>query len=138
MTATGWPTQKTDGGIWISTESCYLDSPMKGYQTVPEGAYALLKIQDRGIGISPEDLQHIFEPFYTKKVMGRSGTGLGMAVVWGTVQDHRGAIQVASEETDRVQEAQRLGARGYLKKPYTLEKVGLAFREELNRIEPFQ
>ena len=82
MTATGWPTQKTDGDIWISTESCYLDSPMKGYQTVPEGAYALLKIQDRGIGISTEDLQHIFEPFYTKKVMGRSGTGLGMAVVW--------------------------------------------------------
>ena len=47
-------------------------------------------------------------------------------------------ISSGFSETDRVQEAQRLGARGYLKKPYTLEKVGLAFREELNRIEPFQ
>jgi two-component system, cell cycle sensor histidine kinase and response regulator CckA len=41
-------------------------------------------------------LPHIFEPFYTKKIMGRSGTGLGMAVVWGTVQDHRGYIDVQS------------------------------------------
>ncbi len=244
--------QPGEGEILISTESCYLDSPFKGYQTVPEGEYALLKIQDRGIGIAPEDLQRIFEPFYTKKVMGRSGTGLGMAVVWGTVQDHRGYLQVTSEigrgsafalyfpitrqargpeieslpleaylghqekvlviddlleqreiaqkilirlgyqvfsvasgeeaveflkntpvdvllldmimdpgidgletyqrilkihprqkavissgfsETDRVLEAQCLGARGYLKKPYTLEKLGLALREELHRLE---
>ncbi|MCP4689693.1 MAG: response regulator, partial [Desulfobacterales bacterium] len=39
-----------------------------------------------------------FEPFYTKKVMGRSGTGLGMAVVWGTVKDHKGYIDIQSEE----------------------------------------
>ena len=49
-----------------------------------------------GIGIPREDIERIFEPFYTKKVMGRSGTGLGMAVVWGTVKDHDGYIDVQS------------------------------------------
>ena len=56
----------------------------------------------------------------------------------GNLSPAKAIISSGSSETDRVQEAQRLGARGYLKKPYTLEKVGLAFREELNRIEPFQ
>jgi CheY-like chemotaxis protein len=57
----------------------------------------MLTVADSGAGISPEDRERIFEPFYTKKVMGRSGTGLGMAVVWGTVKDHRGYILVQSE-----------------------------------------
>ncbi|MEE8479898.1 MAG: response regulator [Desulfobacterales bacterium] len=207
-------------------------------------------VSDNGLGICKEDMDRIFEPFYTKKVMGRSGTGLGMAVVWGTVKDHKGYIEaessegkgttftlyfpvtreeivtekplrsieeymgkgesilivddveeqreIASEmlkklgyaattvssgkeavgylkynssdllvldmimdpgidgletykriieihpnqkaiiasgysETDRVKEAQRLGAGEYIKKPYTLEKIGLAVREELEK-----
>lgn len=55
-----------------------------------------LKIKDTGMGISPEDQEHIFEPFFTRKVMGRSGTGLGMSVVWGAVQDHNGHIDISS------------------------------------------
>lgn len=55
-------------------------------------------MSDTGGGISETDLKRIFEPFYTKKVMGRSGTGLGLAVVWGTVKDHDGYINVQSEE----------------------------------------
>lgn len=57
----------------------------------------LLEIADTGSGISRDDMEKIFEPFYTKKVMGRSGTGLGLAVVWGTIMDHHGHIHVESD-----------------------------------------
>ena len=51
-------------------------------------------VSDDGLGISADDLERIFELFYTKKVMGRSGTGLGLAVVLNTIQDHDGYINV--------------------------------------------
>lgn len=84
------------GKIRIITENRYIDNPIRGYDDVNEGDYAILKVIDDGVGISPDDMDRIFEPFYTKKVMGRSGTGLGMAVVWGTMKDHRGYIDVWS------------------------------------------
>ena len=84
------------GKIHISTENKYIDRPIRGYEDVQEGDYVLLSVVDSGIGISTDDLSRIFEPFYTKKEMGRSGTGLGMAVVWGTVKDHNGYIDVQS------------------------------------------
>lgn len=247
--------QPKGGEILVFTESRYVDKPIRGYETIHEGDYAILRVQDKGIGISPEDLGRIFEPFYTKKAMGRSGTGLGMAVVWGTVHDHKGYIQVNStpgegtvfellfpitrkempreitslsldpfmghqenvlvvddipeqrdisvkmlhrlgyqaaamssgeeaveylqnntvdvlvldmimdpgidgletykrilkhhpqqkailasgfSETDRVYEAQKLGAGSYIKKPYTLEKLGSAMKKELSRSAPGQ
>jgi signal transduction histidine kinase/ActR/RegA family two-component response regulator len=86
------------GKTTITTQNRYIDQPIKGYDEVQEGDYAVLTIADDGIGISPSDIERIFEPFYTKKVMGKSGTGLGMAVVWGTVKDHRGYINVQSHE----------------------------------------
>jgi two-component system cell cycle sensor histidine kinase/response regulator CckA len=89
----------TGGGtITISTENRYIDRLIRGYDRVEEGDYVILSVSDTGVGIPAEDLERIFEPFYTKKVMGRSGTGLGMAVVWGTVKDHRGYIDVQSTE----------------------------------------
>ncbi len=84
------------GNILISTQNRYIDKPIRGYDDVEEGDYVILSVSDTGMGIAPEDLERIFEPFYTKKVMGRSGTGLGMAVVWGTVKDHNGYIDVQS------------------------------------------
>ncbi len=86
------------GEISIATRNQYLDKRIKRYETIEEGNYAILEVQDRGIGISPMDLERIFEPFYTKKKMGKSGTGLGMAVVWGTVKDHKGYLDVQSIE----------------------------------------
>jgi len=240
-----------DGGkIFISAENRYIDRSISGYDSVEEGEYITLMVSDTGIGISRKDLERIFEPFYTKKVMGRSGTGLGLAVVWSTVKDHKGYIDVQStegkgstftlyfpasreemtkkegilpvedymgkgesilvvddvkeqielaltmlttlgysahavssgeeaveylkehsvdlivldmimdpdmdgldtykkiikmhprqkaiiasgfSETDRVKEAQRLGAGAYVKKPYSLEKIGISIRDELER-----
>lgn len=238
------------GEICISTNNCYVDKPISGFDTVKEGEYVTLTVSDTGTGISQDHIERIFEPFYSKKVMGRSGTGLGMAVVWGTIKDHDGYIDIHSNEgkgttftlyfpvtredlpkeephiaiesyrgkgesimvvddveeqreivsemlarlgyqvitvssgeeavntimtrtvdlvildmimdpgidgldtyrrilefhpeqkaiitsgfseTTRVREAQRLGARTYIKKPYLLEKIGLAIRSELDR-----
>ena len=239
------------GAIRIATQNRYIDTAYQGYETIPEGEYAVLEVADQGIGISADDVTRIFEPFYTKKSMGRSGTGLGMSVVWGTVKDHDGFIDIRSEEgagttftlyfpatrtteemaapiyiedylgqgesilvvddsqkqrrlaarmlqrlgydietagsgenalermearrfdlvvldmimdpgmdgletftamrkilpaqkaiiasgyseSERVREMQRLGAGGYVKKPYTLEKIGMAVRKELDRPE---
>jgi two-component system, cell cycle sensor histidine kinase and response regulator CckA len=85
------------GEVTIRTESRYLDKTIGGYDEVREGDYAVLTVSDTGIGIPAENRERIFEPFYTKKKMGRSGTGLGLAIVWGTVKDHNGYIDVETE-----------------------------------------
>jgi PAS domain S-box-containing protein len=238
------------GEVTIRTESLYLDKTLQGYDEVKEGNYVVLTVSDTGMGIPAENREKIFEPFYTKKKMGRSGTGLGLSIVWGTVKDHNGYIDVQTEvgkgttftlyfpvtheeliaqqqkvpieqymgnaesvlvvddiaeqrdiacsllarlgykvhavssgkeavrylkenradillldmimppgsdgletyrevleinpnqkailvsgfsETDRVKEAQKLGAGAYIKKPYVMEKMGIAIRDELNR-----
>jgi PAS domain S-box-containing protein len=82
------------GNVTIRTESRHLDKPLRGYDEVKEGDYVVLTVSDTGKGIPPEDREKIFEPFYTKKKMGRSGTGLGLAIVWGTVKDHDGYIDL--------------------------------------------
>jgi len=84
------------GRITITTSNQYVDTPITGYDDIDEGDYVVLEIADEGLGISENDLERIFEPFYTKKEMGRSGTGLGMSVVWGTVKDQNGYIDVES------------------------------------------
>ena len=57
--------------------------------------YAEIKIEDNGSGITKEDLSKIFEPFFSTK--GQKGTGLGLAVIWGIVDNHDGTIEVTSE-----------------------------------------
>jgi two-component system, cell cycle sensor histidine kinase and response regulator CckA len=85
------------GCLTIKTDNQYLEKPVPGYDDIQEGDYVVLSVVDTGEGISESDMKRIFEPFYTKKIMGRSGTGLGLAVVWGTVKDHKGYINVQSE-----------------------------------------
>ena len=87
------------GTVTLSTKNQYVDKPINGYDlSIQEGEFVILKVADNGTGIASEDLNRIFEPFYTKKVMGRSGSGLGMAVVYGAVKDHQGYIDVHSIE----------------------------------------
>ena len=93
-----WKPCRKGGLLKIATQNQYLDRPVQGYDEVRAGDYVVLAVSDSGEGISHKDIKQIFEPFYTKKVMGRSGTGLGLAVVWGTVKDHHGYIDVRSEE----------------------------------------
>ncbi|MDD3816358.1 MAG: transporter substrate-binding domain-containing protein [Desulfocapsaceae bacterium] len=86
------------GHIWIATRNCFIDQPLDQVQFLEKGEYVMLSISDDGPGIEEADLAHIFEPFYSKKVLGKSGTGLGLTVVWNSIQDHDGTITAENIE----------------------------------------
>lgn len=79
-----------EGNIKISTG--HIPCPHRS----PDAQGILLTVADNGPGIPPEAQEHIFEPFFSKKELGRSGTGLGLAVVWNCVHQHEGSIEVNS------------------------------------------
>ncbi len=86
------------GNIVVSTGNQLIaESDMLELNMEP-GTYVSLIIRDDGPGISANDLEHIFEPFYSKKIMGHSGTGLGLTIVWNTVMDHNGKVFIDSNE----------------------------------------
>ncbi len=86
------------GEVRIATSNLEIADDDCPDQDIPPGRYVIFTVQDSGPGISSEDLDHIFEPFYSRKVIGRSGTGLGLTVVWNTVEEHGGRILVKSSE----------------------------------------
>jgi signal transduction histidine kinase/CheY-like chemotaxis protein len=83
------------GEVGIVTYNCKKDDLYCNNKS--KDGSIVIKITDTGIGIAEDELEKIFEPFFTKKKMGLSGTGLGMAVVWNTVNDHKGFIDVKSK-----------------------------------------
>ena len=83
-----------EGTITIKTRSCEAGTCPDSVTTT--GCMAEIAISDTGCGIPEEDLEKIFDPFFTTKDVGK-GTGLGLSVSHGTVESHRGAIEVESE-----------------------------------------
>jgi PAS domain S-box-containing protein len=87
----------TGGRLTLSTATLSVSRPpFLSPQGVEPGDYAVLTVADSGTGIAREHLPQIFEPFFTTKPEGK-GTGLGLATVFGIVQQHRGFIDVESE-----------------------------------------
>ena len=85
------------GTLTLRTGSVTLRNPLwdSRFQITP-GRHAVLSVSDTGCGMSAEVQRRIFEPFFTTKEVGK-GTGLGLAMVYGVVQQHQGAIHVYSE-----------------------------------------
>jgi len=84
------------GGIRIETEVTTLAVPLeRDRATVPIGEYVTVKVSDQGLGIEPDKLQKVFEPFYTTKRTGE-GTGLGLSTAYGIVKQSGGYIFVDS------------------------------------------
>ena len=87
--------EPSPGEIRVALQEAHLpDEPWPG-STLNAGCYVQLSVADTGCGIAPAALGKIFEPYFTTKAPGK-GTGLGLAVVYGIVQEHRGDIKVSS------------------------------------------
>jgi PAS domain S-box-containing protein len=85
------------GQLVIETSAVDFDESVRAHSALARpGSFVCLSVSDTGCGITPENLPRIFEPFFTTKEVGK-GTGLGLATVFGIVQQHQGWINVYSE-----------------------------------------
>lgn len=85
------------GNLQIASGTANIDVLIDGYIVAEPGEYVVLSVSDTGMGIADEDIGKIFEPYYSKKKMGTSGSGLGLSVVYGVVKDHGGYYDIVSQ-----------------------------------------
>lgn len=87
-----------DGGsITVRTENTVVEDDLSGFSRgARAGEFVCISVQDTGCGMDKDTLEHVFEPFFTTKGPG-SGTGLGLAVVYGNVKQNNGWVHVYSE-----------------------------------------
>jgi len=96
LVTNGYQAMPEGGVLRIATGVVSLGSDYQGYEVVPKGDYAVLRVSDEGTALGEDQMERIFEPFFTKKVLKRPGAGLGLPVVWGIVKDHQGYVDVQS------------------------------------------
>lgn len=87
-----------DGGqLTLTSENLVLGEPLAEELALPPGEYVALGVRDTGVGIPPERLGYVFDPFYTTKPLGE-GTGLGLSMVYGFAKQSGGAVRIESTE----------------------------------------
>jgi signal transduction histidine kinase len=89
-------TRRGPGNVWISTQLCAARELVDWPSEHEDEEVVVVSIRDDGLGIPPEGLDRIFDPFYTTKQVGQ-GTGLGLSIAYGIAQRHRGRIRVVSD-----------------------------------------
>ena len=106
-----------EGGVLsVTSSSINVEGGELSDKNIPQGRYILLTIEDQGDGIADEDIPKIFNPFFsTKMKTGRSGTGLGLSVVYNVLKDHGAYIDVESRLG--------LGSKFSIYFPQTIEKT---------------
>jgi CheY-like chemotaxis protein len=93
---------KTQGKVEIATTNIEQTDVTAIADNLKPTSYVAFTVKDSGAGISDEDLKKIFDPFFSKKRLGRSGTGLGLTVAWNTIREHGGTITVKSNSKGTV------------------------------------
>ena len=83
-------------GVGVSSEQTYTDGRTLFYDSIESGYYVVLSVEDKGSGIHPEDLDSIFQPFFSR-AESQGSLGLGMSVVRAIVRQLSGGIDVISE-----------------------------------------
>lgn len=92
----GVESMESGGTLFLSSKITRQQSRVVCNGQMNAGEYLTITIKDQGSGIHQDDIDRIFEPFYSTKKLGRSGSGLGMAVVWRSIEEHNGFIDIQS------------------------------------------